>query len=249
MDAKTLNEKLLDKKYLSEQLKKFLISSIMEKNQTIWHGVKEKHAKEIFENEVLKGRTTQRYFPDGHILVDRDPNYDKKSKWMKGISTSRDIAVSLKFGFIILKMNRDIIRNNFEIIPLNWNSTIQRSNYGFLHNNMKYEKEEFIITSRSNKNTKDIEKEYKKLSEKDKSFFSDFFKYFKKPDSKTLPLSLVDGFYINSLFIDLVEEKDLSFYFEHKLFKGVLDYKYFNKQNTETVNLTNKIIFKDKFKI
>lgn len=212
----------------------------------LYHGVKLDNVVKILEEEKLSARTTQRYWPDGLRRKDKDKQY-QSSLVMKGWSTTRDFYFAGAWSDVVLVLDKDKIQQNFEIIPFSWNYSIN----GLTDH--KKEREEFIVARKTGLTFDGLRDEYEKLQDEmyekysktgDKSIlksfeYEDYFHYLKKPESKTIPLEHVKGFYISDDILKRFSKSEyLKTLIEHPLFKGTYDRKDVadkNKNNIESV--------------
>lgn len=109
--------------------KQFLVES---QNYPLYHATSLLQAISILEDGGFKGKTTQ-------ILNKGD------AKRVRGLSTTRSYKFAIKWGvnnfdeaFIIFHLNRDVIRNNYKVVPYNyW--------WGVARDPLNNESEEFVI--------------------------------------------------------------------------------------------------------
>ena len=158
----------------------------MASHNVLYHAIRDpKFALQALRNDKIEGRTTQRFWANGQRLKGDHPNY-QNSFWLKGISTTRDRKFAENWGPVVLKLNKDLIARQYEIIPFNW---------GFANegdNNHKREREEFIVCAKAKKTYNDYQKEwieyYNNLTKQEK--FSDNYirehDWFSQPEGKPL---------------------------------------------------------------
>lgn len=132
-------EQFLNKKILAN--KDFIQSKNTQgARQNLWHAIKVENCIQAIADNELKPYTSHRYWPDGKRYKESDLNYED-SFWMYGWSTTRQKEYAMGWNSVVLELNFDKIKQNFEIKPFSWN-------YLFSHNNKmkKQEFEEFIIS-------------------------------------------------------------------------------------------------------
>lgn len=230
-----LNRKLKSKKVKKEN--KHYIN-------TLWHATSIENVLKVLENDHLKPYTKHRYWEDGKVRKDNDPQYED-SRWKNGWSLTRNKLYALSWNTVVLEFDREKINQNFKIEPLCWGyliSQIKRTNY-------KRELEDFVLSGGSREsinyykelNEKNIE-EYDNLSDKKYSdagltkaeeerlnhFENTKFGWmslWEQPDGRNLSLSKnCLGIYLNK---ENVEENDFKSesiikIMSHPLFKGFL---------------------------
>lgn len=109
----------------------------------VWHGMTDRDFDKLVENEYqMKAYTTQRYWKDGKIRKDNEPDYNS-SFWYHGWSFSREKQVSTNFGEIVFAIDLNEVKKTNSVIPISWNYTIGRMDPKKI--NHKKEQEEFVI--------------------------------------------------------------------------------------------------------
>lgn len=129
-----------------------LINEVVGYNR-LYHSLKPDFAVQALTKNLLEGRTTQRFWPDGRRLKDNNPEYDN-SFWFKGISTTRDRQFAEGWNMVVFELDKAEIQKTHKIIPFNWGYSIPRDN------DHKREREEFIVTSRIYKTQQQMKDEY-----------------------------------------------------------------------------------------
>lgn len=213
----------------------------------LYHGVKIENAVKILDEKVLSARTTQRYWPDGIRRKDKDPEYES-SFIMKGWSTSRDFYFAGAWSGVVFVLDKEEIKNNFEIMPISWNYSMAGLR------DHKKEREEFIIARKTGMSFDDFRDQHERKRDElydkyeetgDKTIlkelkYNDYLDYLKAPEKKIIPLSAVKGVFIEKELIDIYKQENemIKKIMAHTLYKGLYDgndVKLKNKQNQETV--------------
>ncbi len=68
------------------------------KYQGLWHGLKTENFMKALNVGTLFGRTLQRYWKDGGVVLDCEREKYEKSFWMKGWSATRDKNYAMAWG-------------------------------------------------------------------------------------------------------------------------------------------------------
>lgn len=160
---------------------------IFESNRAkLYHGIKIEYAINALENNKLDTYTFQRFWPNGKRLKDNDPEYNN-SHYYRGLSLTRDIKYAMDWSDIIFVFNTNKLRERYKIIPYNWGYSIGSSK----NQNIKREREEFLVTSTINKPLSNIE----------------LANVLKTPGGTVKPLSTyLEGFYISEDVYDIYTE-------------------------------------------
>ncbi len=118
----------------------------------VWHGMHFDKFKKLEENSgVMKAYTTQRYWKDGKLRKDNEPDYND-SYWYHGWSFSRSKKVSSNFGEILFAIDLNEVRKEFKVVPISWNFTIGRAK----NLNHKKEQEEFVVAHKGKHSLEEI---------------------------------------------------------------------------------------------
>lgn len=107
-------------------------------SQTVWHAIDEKHIAQILDNMSLQPFTAQRYWENGQRYKDDHPEYEN-SKWMYGWSMTRKKEYAMGWNSIVVELDLDKIKEQFEVKPFAWNFLFKHKT-----DNRK-EHEEFVI--------------------------------------------------------------------------------------------------------
>lgn len=122
----------------------------------VWHGMTHEQFKKLMANEgQMRAYTTQRYWKDGKLRKDNQPDYND-SYWYHGWSFSRSKNVSAGFGEIVWAFDLNEVKKEFKVIPISWNFTIGRLNPQKI--NHKREQEEFVIAHKGKHSLEEIAK-------------------------------------------------------------------------------------------
>ena len=214
--------------------------------ELVWHGMRLDRFKKLEENGgAMQAYTTQRYWKDGKLRKDNEPDYND-SYWYHGWSLSRSKKVSSHFGEILYAIDLNEVKKEFKVIPISWNFTIGRAK----NLNHKKEQEEFVIAHKGKhsleevarksqhyetrydeildllKDNKTTEKEKKALNEEIAEIekFSDtnwFEKIMKGPKGKEMDINKISkGFFIVNKFL---EPEDIEILKAHPKFLGIVE--------------------------
>ena len=135
---------------------------------------------------------------------------------MKGWSMTRDFYFAGSWAGVVLEIDKDKLKDRFEIKPIAWNYTMA----GKMPNYHKKEREEFVIARRIGKTFDEIIEEYQEKMEKayeeysrtgkseaiDSFPFDDWIDYLKAPESKTIPMSFVKGIWLSDKMVEIYGE-------------------------------------------
>jgi hypothetical protein len=241
------------RKYLKNKIE------LKENYESLYHGVKLEVAVKIIESDEMKGSTTQRYWQDGKVRKDDDPDYET-SKWMKGWSMTRSFDFAFLWSGIVFEFDKNDLKKDFEIKPISWNYTIGRG-YEADH---KKEKEEFVISKRTEMSTSDYERKVEEIQDKyyeeykiDKDINKlrksdiNFIDLLKKPEGKKIKNvnHLIKSIYLSNSIVDSYgkENKDIQKILSHPKFKGILEEEEFTiKKEQEN---KSKLAIKEKRRI
>lgn len=206
----------------------------------LWHGLSMENFLIMLEDGEMKARTNHRYWLEGKHYFDDENEYDS-SFWMKGWSTSRDKFFSMTWGAVVLLLDEELIKRDFQVKPISWISTLRSAQ------NIKQEREEFIVAEKGSMTFEGLKEQFEsicdELEELDNSdpfasHLEDFLKntcnnegfigYFKSPASKTIDFNkYVKGFFLRDATRapkdEIKEHEKLS---KHPLFKG-----FYSQQN------------------
>lgn len=117
-----------------------MLISDLRGSPVLFHGYKElKYFCQAMNENRMAGSSVQRYWDDGKRRKDDDPEY-RGSKWMKGLSLTRDIRYAMGWGRVVIALDADALRKRHRIIPYNWGYSIPNNP---VH---KREREEFLVT-------------------------------------------------------------------------------------------------------
>lgn len=123
----------------------------------VYHGYdygKVKWADLALSSNKLAATSTQRFWKDGKRRKDNDPEY-KKSFWMKGISTTRDVQYAAAWGYagVVFQFDQSKLAHKYKIIPFSWAYQIDDDDSPpDLKVHHKREREEFVVL-KSNEDT------------------------------------------------------------------------------------------------
>lgn len=109
----------------------------------VFHAVDSKYVIDQLKSDKIKATSTQRYWLDGKKRLDNDPEY-RKSFWMVGVSTTRDINFAKSWHDVIYELDLEKIKQNYKVDQIDWGSSIPNRS----SKNRGREKEEFIICGR-----------------------------------------------------------------------------------------------------
>lgn len=159
----------------------------------LYHAIEFKKGEKAIRSNKLDCYSFQRIWDEGKRLKDDDPEY-YKSKYLRGISLSRDIEYAKGWNNIVFEFDQSKLKTKWKIIPYNWGYSIGG---GYRQKERaKREREEFLITGI----TKEIDIE--------------------KPFGSIQPLDkYLTGFWIDS-FIKGLNGYDTRYLENHELFKG-----------------------------
>lgn len=97
---------LLFKQFLSEDITNYL-----------YHGTSMDHIFDILKYDMLEGRTIQQHDRFTGSKFNRVRHGDSS---IKGVSLSRDIKISKRFGRIILVLDKEKLKQRYKIMPFSW---------------------------------------------------------------------------------------------------------------------------------
>lgn len=192
------------------------LKTLTKQYNLLYHGLKSKYALLALENNKLNGYSLQRIWKNWKRYQDNHPEYNE-SDYLRGISTTRDIEYANKFGGgIIFIFDKDKLRTKFKIIPYNWGYNIGN---GYI-NNIKKEKEEFVITG--------FDKNYlinsitgEKYDDED-TVFNKYIDMIESPKGAIDPLNkYLIGFFISEMYIDTIDIETLTKLKSNKLYLGI----------------------------
>lgn len=232
-------------------IKEFLQKKIDEVESPLYHAISVENFLKALKENKLEGRTTQRYWLDGIRRKDKDPDYEN-SKWMKGWSMTRDFDFAARFNDVVIVFDKKDIEKQFEITPYSWNFSIS----GVRNHDHKKEREEFVISIKTNKSTND----YKKITDrenalnrrryrktKDRKYLDnivDCFEKIKSPEGKCIDsLNVkIKGIYLSEYFKNdnsiLINE-----IIKMKQFKGFFDETKIKNRYNNTIDSVSNISF------
>ena len=122
----------------------------------LYHGIKYEYInKLLLEDKELESRTYHRYWSDGLARKEHWDSYED-SCWKFGWACSRDFKIALNFGALICVFDRDKVKKHFSVEPFAWNYHIKKE-YNIKSDNHKQEKEEFIVSKKTNICIREIE--------------------------------------------------------------------------------------------
>ena len=175
----------------------------------LYHGIKTEYAINALEKNALDAYSIQRYWADGKRKKDNEPGY-KDSYFYRGISLTRDKQYANSWESVIFEFDQQKLKQKYKIIPYNWGYSIGVN----FNQNIKREKEEFLIVSKT-------EKSYPNSK--------DFLKMLETPGGTIKPLDkYLTGIYINKTSYNIYTDNNNKIYepFEkiknHTLYKGLL---------------------------
>tara|TARA_B100000073_G_scaffold348064_1_gene364838 strand:- start:5036 stop:5788 length:753 start_codon:yes stop_codon:yes gene_type:complete len=246
-------------------IQKYLKDKLENKGQytSLYHGVKLDVAEKIIDNDKMEARTTQRYWEDGKKRKDNDPDYET-SKWMKGWSMTRSFDYAFLWSGLVLEFDKADLQKEFKIEPISWNYTIGRINPADIDH--KKEREEFIVASRTGKNTKDYERiaeeiqesayqEYEKTKDVDKLRELgelSFIDLLKKPEGKPLlnVNNKIKSIYISNALVEIysLENEKIQKVLNHPKFKGILKEEEFQLKVEAERDVKRKLSYQRKLK-
>lgn len=123
------------------------VCDLLEQTQNrVYHAININRALNALQDNCLYGYTLHRWWPDGTFKTDNNREEYEKSSWLSGVSTTRNIRFANGWNDVIFVLDKDSIRNHYEMIPIDWGSTISREvkSPAFV----RKEAEEFIVTKR-----------------------------------------------------------------------------------------------------
>jgi len=121
-------------------------------SQTVWHAIGDEHIIQILDNMTLEPYTKQRYWDDGLRRKDNDPDYED-SKWMYGWSMTRKKEYAMGWNSIVVELDLDKIKEQFEVKPFSWN-------FLFTHKaDNRKEHEEFVVAHYGKKSIPQMKQE------------------------------------------------------------------------------------------
>lgn len=195
----------------------------------IWHAIKIEHVDKIFTQGFLEARTTQRYWPDGHVYRDNQGDTYENSHYMKGWSMTRDRDYAFTWGCVILLLDWEMIKRDFKVKPVSWNYRIHcaKGNFG-------KEREEFVISNFMPQTFREIEKEYFAITDEieelqgyqalrkwQEKYGTDFIEYWQRAGTRTLSLDkYLKGIFIGSRTYTIYKGRGFDSIKKHPLFKG-----------------------------
>lgn len=206
----------------------------------LWHGLSMENFLILLSDGVMKARTNHRYWLEGKHYFDDENEYES-SFWMKGWSTSRDKFFSMSWGAVVLLLDEDLIKQDFQVKPISWISTLRSAQY------IKQEREEFIIAEKGLRTFEELKADFEmicdELEESDSSHELDsflnntcnkegFIGYFKSPARKTIDVNkYVKGFFLrDSSRAPKSEIAEFDHLTKHPLFKG-----FFSQQRAREI--------------
>jgi len=182
---------------------------IFENNRAdLYHAIKTKYANIALEKNELDIYSYQRYWANGKRYKDNEPEY-KNSFFYRGLSLTRDINYAKNWASVILVFDTNKLKEKYKIVPYNWGFSIGN----ITNQNIKKEKEEFLIVS------------YNKNHLTDKEFIN---MYGKSGGSIKNLSYYLKGFYINKSTYNIYTENDTKIYEpyeklkKNKLYLGLL---------------------------
>ena len=107
----------------------------------LYHALDFNKLEKFLKDDIIPGYSYQRYWKDGLMRKDNDPDYNN-SNWYKGISTTRDMNFAKEWSHTFIVLDQDKIKQDYKVVPYQWNYSIG-ADYVKDH---KKEREEFIIT-------------------------------------------------------------------------------------------------------
>lgn len=178
----------------------------------LYHGYNDiANAVMALKNNEMLATTPQRFWAKGARYPDNHPEY-RKSFWMKGISTTRDLRYAMGWGNVVFVLDQAKIKMKYKIMPLHWGNSPR--------SHIKREKEEFIIR-------KDTYDQYIKPLEDgewvDPNRENIDFTRFKAPEGSIKPLrSFLKGIYLEQTYKKYNSE-NIKMITDHPLFIGFYD--------------------------
>lgn len=212
-------------------------------NNPLYHGVKLDIAIKLLETNEMQGSTIQRYWEDGKVRKDDDPDYET-SKWMKGWSMTRSFNFALFWSGIVFEFEKEDLSKEFEIRPISWNYTIGK---GYVAD-YKKEFEEFIIAKRTGKSSADYERiaeefyeeyyeKYDKGEPVEEPNFNGWVDLLKRPEGKKIKdlNNKLKAIYLSDHIVNIYgkDNKNIQKLISHEKFKGIINREPLKKKVEE----------------
>lgn len=229
----------------------------------VWHGMNFDKFQKLEENGgAMKAYTTQRYWKDGKLRKDNEPDYND-SYWYHGWSFSRSKKVSSSFGEILYAIDLNEVKKEFKVVPISWNFTIGKAK----NLNHKKEQEEFVIAHKGKHSLEEIarksqyyeqrydeildllkdgkitEKEKKELNKEIKEIeeFGDinwFKKIMQGPKGKEMNINKFSkGFFVVNKFLT---DEQIEILKAHPKFLGIVETAEINLEEAQRIEASRK---------
>jgi hypothetical protein len=95
---------------------------IEQRSADLYHASKLKYYKEQLNGDFITASTIHRFWRDGVRRERGDPKYDEHV-WIKGISMTRSLNFSKKWGPIIYTLDQGALASRYKLLPIMWTKT------------------------------------------------------------------------------------------------------------------------------
>jgi hypothetical protein len=208
--VQTINEYVVNNKYLTLITKEFNC-------MPLYHAINSDRAIIALNENKLGGYSFQRTWEGGKRLKDDQSGYED-SLFLRGISTTRDITYANNWNDIIFVFDKNKLKTKYKIVPYNWGYSIGK---GYKQGaRMKKEREEFVITGRSDSVT--YGKNNKSIFYDKKDKINSFLDMKETPKGYIEPLDkYLLGFFIGERYLEYQKDEDIKYLTTHDKYLGI----------------------------
>lgn len=216
---------------------------------SLWHSMDKNHAVEILKTGVWKPRTTQRYWDDGRRRTEDEPDYKSHGKWMKGFSLTRDPFYAMQWKDVMFQFDSDKLKKQYKFEPYSWGYHMAGAgNKNKI--NTRREREEFLISKKTDKTDVDLDKNWQDLLDKEyekrrknKTPKKDitYMDFIQSPEGRPIPIyRFLKAFYVKDFIAYLykLDNPNIQYLINHPKFRGLYASSGFRIKDIERAELT-----------